>query len=251
MLVKNKEENGINHIISVRKDNKANSGKYIPKNIGIPINNNVISIEKISNNICIFIFQKMNNKNSNINNNIIDLAFIKIVDDDYRYFTKFECKEKMNKIFIKRLFDNYIIISESINSLAIFDYINSRVISSIKCDNLISIEIKDNGNQQAYLYTIEKKVTDEKINEELKIKKYLIKILNNGKLHLNNSNKITTSIEINCINNVNLSQNNKPNKINNMIVINDNDREEKENNGTEKNLVLLADNEGNVYFKYY
>ena len=36
-----------------------------------------------------------------------------------------------------------------------------------------------------------------------------------------------------------------------MIVINDNDREEKENNGTEKNLVLLADNEGNVYFKYY
>ena len=157
----------------------------------------------------------------------------------------------MNKIFIKRLFDNYIIISESINSLAIFDYINNRVISSIKCDNLISIEIKDNGNQQAYLYTIEKKVTDEKINEELKIKKYLIKILNNGKLHLNNSNKITTSIEINCINNVNLSQNNKPNKINNMIVINDNDREEKENNGTEKNLVLLADNEGNVYFKYY
>ena len=149
------------------------------------------------------------------------------------------------------MFDNYIIISESINSLAIFDYINSRVISSIKCDNLISIEIKDNGNQQAYLYTIEKKVTDEKINEELKIKKYLIKILNNGKLHLNNSNKITTSIEINCINNVNLSQNNKPNKINNMIVINDNDREEKENNGTEKNLVLLADNEGNVYFKYY
>ena len=251
MLVKNKEENGINHIISVRKDNKANSGKYIPKNIGIPINNNVISIEKISNNICIFILQKMNNKNSNINNNIIDLAFIKIVDDDYRYFTKFECKEKMNKIFIKRLFDNYIIISESINSLAIFDYINSRVISSIKCDNLISIEIKDNGNQQAYLYTIEKKVTDEKINEELKIKKYLIKILNNGKLHLNNSNKIATSIEINCINNVNLSQNNKPNKINNMIVINDNDREEKENNGTEKNLVLLADNEGNVYFKYY
>ena len=71
----------------------------------------------------------MNNKNSNININIIDLAFIKIVDDDYRYFTKFECKEKMNKIFIKRLFDNYIIISESINSLAIFDYINSRVIS--------------------------------------------------------------------------------------------------------------------------
>ena len=54
------------------------------------------------------------------------------------------------------MFDNYIIISESINSLAIFDYINSRVISSIKCDNLISIEIKDNGNQQAYLYTIEK-----------------------------------------------------------------------------------------------
>ena len=251
MLVKNKEENGINHIISVRKDNKANSGKYIPKNIGIPINNNVISIEKISNNICIFIMQKMNNKNSNININIIDLAFVKIVEDDYRYFTKFECKEKMNKIFIKRLFDNYIIISESINSLAIFDYINSRVISSIKCDNLISIEIKDNGNQQAYLYTIEKKVTDEKINEELKIKKYLIKILNNGKFLLNNSNKITTSIEINCINNVNLSQNNKPNKINNMIVINDNDREEKENNGTEKNLVLLADNEGNVYFKYY
>ena len=36
-----------------------------------------------------------------------------------------------------------------------------------------------------------------------------------------------------------------------MIVINDNDRDEKDNNGSEKNLVLLGDNEGNVFFKYY
>ena len=256
ILIKNKDENGINHIVSLTITNEANSSRYIPKNIEIPKNYRVISLEKIENNICILVLQKIINKNSSNNTNLINLAFLKTVNGKYRYINnkEFECKEKMSKLFIKKLFDNYIIISESINSLVIFDFINNRVISSIKCDNLISIEIKNNGNEQAYLYTIEKKVTDEKINEELKIKKYLIKILNKGKFPINtinNLNKITTFLEINCINNVNLSPENKINKINDIIVINDNDRDDKENNGSEKNLVLLADNEGNVFFKYY
>ena len=253
ILMKNKEDNGINHIVSLIMDNKANSNKLIPKNMEIHNNFRVISLEKLENNIYILVVQNINDKNSNNNANIINLILAKSINGKYQYakIREFECKEKMNKIFIKNLFDNYIIISESVNSLSIFDYINNRVISSIKCDNLICIEIKNNGNEQAYLYTIEKKVTDEKINEELKIKKYLIKSLNKGKLPINNLNKIATLIEINCINNVNLSQENKINKINDIIVINDNDRDDKENNGSEKNLVLLADNEGNIFCKYY
>ena len=253
IIMKNKEEDGINHIISLRTNNEANSNKYIIRNIGIPKNYRVISLEKIANNICILILQKLNNKISNNNTNIIYLAFVKTVDGEYHYtnIREFKCKEKMSKLFIKKLFDNYIIISESINSLAILDYINNKVISSIKCDNLISVEIKNNGNEQTYLYTIEKKVTDEKINEELKIKKYFIKFHNKGKLPINNLNQIKTSIEINCISNVNLFQKNKPNKINDMIVINDNDKEEKDNNGSEKNIVLYDDNEGNIFFKYF
>ena len=254
IVLKNKEENGINHIISLRLNNIINSNKYTKNKIGIPKDHKAISIEKIANNICILIMQKMNNNQNSINiNNVMYLAFLKTVDGEFHYtnIREFKCKEKMNKLFIKKLLDNYIIISESINSLAIYDYINNCIISSIKCDNLICVEIKNNGNEQTYLYTIEKKVTDENINEELKIKKYFIKNLNKGKLPNNNLIKMKSLIDISCINNVNLSQKNKPNKINDMIVINGYDRDEKDNNGSEKNLVLLGDNEGNVFFKYY
>ena len=253
IILKNKEENGINHIISLRMNNITNSNKYSQNKIGIPKDYKAISIEKIASNICILIMQKKNNQNSTNNSNVLYLAFLKTVDGEFHYtnIREFKCKEKMNKLFIKKLLDNYIIISDSINSLAIYDYINNCIITSIKCDNVISIEIKDNGNEQIYLYSIEKKVTDENMNEELKIKKYFIKNLNKGNLLNNNLIKIKSLIDISCINNVNLSQKNKPNKINDMIVINDNDRDEKDNNGSEKNLVLLGDNEGNVFFKYY
>ena len=159
----------------------------------------------------------------------------------------------MSKYFIKKLLDNYLIISESSNSLVVFDYINKANISSIKCDNIISMEIKNIDNEQAYLYTIEKRVIDEKINEELRMKKYFIKKLMKSKLSSNNnvSNKTMYEFDISCINNVILSQKNKPNKINDMIVIEDNDKKQNDNNGSEKNLVLLADNEGNVFLKYY
>ena len=53
------------------------------------------------------------------------------------------------------------------------------------------------------------------------------------------------------MNNAELNGYNKNNTINNMLVISDNERDEKDKNGTENNLILLTDNAGNIYYKYY
>ena len=36
-----------------------------------------------------------------------------------------------------------------------------------------------------------------------------------------------------------------------MILINEDNRDEKDNNGINKNLILFADNTGNLLYKYY
>ena len=256
ILLQKSEENGnVNVAIDLTLTNNSPLNKFTFDKIPIRKDNTIISIEKISKNNCILITQKINSNKSNNNNNEVYFALTKIENRKIiiPYIKEFKFKEKMSKYFIKKLLDNYLIVSESNNSLVVFDYINKANISSIKCDNIISMEIKNIDNEQAYLYTIEKRVIDEKINEELRMKKYFIKKLMKSKLSSNNnvSNKTIYEFDISCINNVILSQKNKPNKINDMIVIEDNDKKQNDNNGSEKNLVLLADNEGNVFLKYY
>ena len=86
--------------------------------------------------------------------------------------------------------------------------------------------------------------------EEIKIKKYLIKKINKNLIILGN-NALKYEIEINAISSCHLLGYNKNNKINDMLVINDDNRDEKDKNGSDKNLILLADNTGNVFYKYY
>ena len=160
-------------------------------------------------------------------------------------------KEKIEKIFIKKLFNKYLIISESINSFIIYDFQNDIINSKIQCENVISTYIKNIDNEQTYLYTIMKgKDVDEKIMEEIKIKKYWIRKSNKEIIKGNNINN-KKGIEINALTSTKLSGYNKNNKINDMIVITDDNRDEKDKNGSDKNLVLLADNAGNIFYKYY
>ena len=84
----------------------------------------------------------------------------------------------------------------------------------------------------------------------MKIKKYLIKKINKNLIILGN-NVLKYEIEINTISSCHLLGYNKNNKINDMLVINDDNRDEKDKNGSDKNLILLADNTGNVFYKYY
>ena len=211
----------------------------------------VISMEKISNITCVLVVQKINYINNNKNESYI--KFMNIIDNKFSFSNVKELicieKEKMNKIFIKKLFDNYLIILESINCFAIYDYLNDIITCKIQCENVISAYIKSIDNEQINLYTIVKnKDIDEKIIEDIKIKKYLIKKADKGQIKRNNLKK---DIEINALNSSNLSGYNKNNSINNMLVISDDDKDEKDKNGSDNNLVLLADNAGNIFYKYY
>ena len=211
----------------------------------------VISVEKISNITCVLILQKNNYINNNKNQ--IYIKFLNKINNKFS-FSKIKeliCieREKMKKIFIKKLFDNHLIISESINCYSIYDYQNDIINCKIQCENVISTYIKNIDNEHNYLYTIVKnQEIDEKLMEEIKIKKYLIKKANKGLIKGNNYKK---DIEVSALNCSQLIGYNKNNKINDMLVISDDNKDEKNKNGTDKNLVLLADNGGNIFYKYY
>ena len=113
------------------------------------------------------------------------------------------------------------------------------------------------NDEQIFLYTVERKLNDEKVSEEVKMKKYLIKRINVGKIiGLNNNsdnvmNKFEENIfEINLVSVGELYGESFTNKINDMLIIKD-EREEKDKNGSDKNLILLADNVGNIFYNYY
>ena len=258
ILVLKKCENNknMNELIYYSINNNNENEELTPNKIELPKSYKFTTLEKITNDMCILIGQYLKNTRSNNNSkNVISLGFLKMCDDKFNLtnIRDFKLKEKGNKIFIKKLMDNYIIISESVNSFIIFDIINHGIIKQFQCESMISLEIKDNGKDQSYLYTIEKKETDEKINEESKIKKYFIKKTYNERLIVGNNkvNNIKIQFDINCLNSVNLTQLKKINKINDMIVITDNNSDEKDKNGSDKNFVLLADNAGNIFYKYY
>ena len=259
ILVLKKSENNknINELIYYSINNNTENTELTPNKLELPKSYKFNTLEKIANDICILIGQYLKNtqSNNNSNKNVISLGFLKLSNDKFNLtnIRDFKFKEKGNKIFIKKLMDNYIILSESSNSFIIFDIINHGIIKQFQCENVISLEIRDSGKDQSYLYTIENKETDEKINEEIKIKKYFIKKICNERLIVGN-NKMNNSkiqFDINCLNNVNLTQLKKINKINDMIVITNNNSDEKDKNGSDKNFVLLADNAGNIFYKYY
>ena len=253
LVLQSNIEEKINDIYFYSHGNNNLNFGYKKNKIVISKEFKIIAMEKLSDAACALIMQKINYINNN--QNVIYIRLMNLKNNqfslsDIKELISIE-KEKIEKIFIKKLFDKYLIISESINCFIIYDFQNDIINSKIQCENVISAYVKNIDNEQTYLYTIMKsKDIDEKIMEEIKIKKYLIRKNNKGLIEGNNINN-RKRIEINALTSIKLSGYNKNNKINCMIVINDNNRDEKDKNGSEKNLVLLADNAGNIFYKYY
>ena len=217
----------------------------------------IISLEKISSNICVIISNKISD-NNNISNKI-NLRFLRLRNNRFYTINEKEIssnEKNKSKIFINKLIDNYVIISESLNSFCIYDFEKNQTLNKFQCDNIEAMKIKLN-DEQIFLYTVERKLNDEKVSEEVKMKKYLIKRINVGKIiGLNNNsdnvmNKYEENIfEINLVSVGELYGESFTNKINDMLIIKD-EREEKDKNGSDKNLILLADNVGNIFYNYY
>ena len=252
LVLRNSTKENINEIFYYFHEQNSKSLVYKRNVIEIPKEYKVISIESISNGTCVLILQKVNYLNNDKNKlylKIMNVKNNKITFSKENEFI-FKEREKMKNIFIRKLFDKHIIISESTNSFLIYDYQNGIIKNKIQCENVISSFVKQIDSEQIYLYTIENKENDEKLMEEMKIKKYLIKKINKNLIILGN-NVLKYEIEINAISSCHLLGYNKNNKINDMLVINDDNRDEKDKNGSDKNLILLADNTGNVFYKYY
>ena len=252
LVVQNNIRKNINEIYYYFYETKNISTGYKTDSLEIPEYFKVISIEKISNFICALMLQKtnyLNNDKNVIYLKILNLKNNKISCSNEKEFI-FNERETIKKIFIKKLFDNLIIISVFPNSFFAYDYQNDIIKANIKCDTIISSIIKEIDSEQVYLYTIENKENDGKLMEEIKIKKYLIKKINKPLIILGN-NTAKNEIEIIEINCSQLLGYNKNNKINDMILINEDNRDEKDNNGINKNLILFADNTGNLLYKYY
>ena len=250
LILKTNTHDNIHEIIYYNNINDSISSKYIKIVKPIPKEFKAISLEKISNVTCALIMQKINE--ININKNVIYLRLLNLINNQLTFSTEkeFVCKdqEKMDKILIKKLFDNYLMISESSSSFNIYDFKKDAVVFNFQCENIISTYIKEIDNEQIYFYTLENKEIEGKyLMEEIKIKKYLIKKTKgeNG----NNTNK-NKEIEIDALNFSKLYGYNKNKKFNVMIAINDNGIDECQN-GINKNLILLADNMGNIFYKYY
>lgn len=209
-----------------------------------------IYLEKISNETCALILKDMNflnNKKSEIYFKLLKIKDNKLV---FTFEKKFFCKaqEKISKMFFKKIFDNYLMIPESPFNFYIYDFLNDSIVDKFECENIISFNIKNINNEQIYVYTLENKEIDGKIiMEEIKIKKYLIK---KEKMDDKNQLNITNKFEIILLSSSQLKGYNKNKKVNDMILIGD-DREEKDKNGSDKNLVLLGDSMGNIFCKYY
>ena len=224
-----------NTITQIQSKNKAEiSNEFI-----------ILSVKKINNNTCAIIEKPINcNKK-----NVVYLGILNLVKNQLYYYNRkeFIFTEKNNNIFVEKLLNNYILLTDSVKYFFIYDFQNKNVVAKFMCDKVLSMKIKDFTTNQKFFYTIERKEADEK---DVIMKKYCIQKNNDGiKIGINNNNpKI---FHINLMNNAELNGYNKNNTINNMLVISDNERDEKDKNGTENNLVLLTDNAGNIYYKYY
>ena len=223
-------------IIDCKSSNLFESGEF-----------SIFSIEKISKTISVVIGAK--DKIIKNNKKIIFLKFFEYINEQLILLNEREIdlneKDKEN-IIIKKLYENYVIISEQIKGYIIYNFRDNKVLAKFECDNIISMYIQNINNKMS-LYTIEIKESLKKDLNQALIKKYSIK--NNSKF---NTDKLFT-FDNDLVNNIELPVHLSTNKIINMIVISNdnNEKTEKKKEEFELNLVFFTDDIGNIFYKYY
>ena len=197
----------------------------------------IFSVQKISNSI----FVVLGNKNDLIYKTIITLKFYKLSEKKLSFIneTDFDLNEREKpEIMIKKIDDNNAIITDQINGFIIYNF-QKDIISSIykyHKEKIISMDIKYINNQ-IFLYTLEYKESFLNNFNPTLIRKYLIK-------------KIKTDFSVKLINSTELRNNSflKSNKMKDLLVIYDFDKNEKEKKRKNMNLILINDDIGNLYY---
>ena len=145
------------------------------------------------------------------------------------------------KIIVKKLFDNYAIIRESYNKNIIYNFQNNMTVYKFQTDNILSMNVNFIDNQ-INLYALEIKESRRKDLNQTLIKKYLIKKNWKGEEY---------DFGVGLMSSQELQVHLNKNYIKNMIVVNDDKKEEKDKNGSEVNLIFFSDDVGNIFYKYY
>ena len=198
-------------------------------------------MEKLSNNYILLIGQNdsMNDSFSETNKDKIYLKFFQFKKNELiKCFEKefmVNQKEK-EKIFAKEIFENYAIVSLPSNGFIILDYLKNKTLYEYPCEYIISMKIDKFNEDNVFCYTVETKENEGKNIEEMFLKKYLIQksMFKRNKIEFSVSEKV----------NINLPH---ENRINDIVLINDNNNIKDQN---KKTLVLLGDNEGNILYNY-
>mgnify|MGYP007102037336 CR=1 FL=1 len=150
-------------------------------------------------------------------------------------------ENEIPKIIIKKLFDNYAIITESYNKNIIYNYENNMTVYKFQTDIIVSMNVNFIDNQ-IILYALEIKESRRKDLNQTLMKKYLIKRNWKGEEY---------DFNINLMNSQELQVHLNKNYVKNMIVVNDDKKEEKDKNGSDVNLIFFSDDIGNIFYKYY
>lgn len=215
---------------------KINQDKYskifLPKIDGFKYN----YMEKLTDNHIILVGQKI----ANVNHNIAYLIFVEVDKNTIKKGFEKEVNVKENeKICIKKIFENYVIISLPREGFIIFDYLKNKILYKYTCEYIIAMKIEIFNKNFIYCYTVETKDNEGKIVEEMNLKKYLIqKIIKRKKFDFSVEEKSKISLcPKNQINDIILINLNKDNLINNC-------------SENDKKLVLLGDNNGNILYNY-
>jgi hypothetical protein len=196
-------------------------------------------MEKLSNNYILLIGQNdnLNDSISETNKDKIYLKFFQFKKNELiKCFEKeFNVNQKeKEKIFAKEIFENYAIVSLPSNGFIILDYLKNKTLYEYPCEYIISMKIDKFNEENVFCYTVETKDNEEKIIEEMYLKKYLIQ------KSMFKRNKIEFSVSEKS--NINLPH---ENRINDIVLIYDSAKDH-----NKKTLVLLGDNEGNILYNY-
>ena len=128
-------------------------------------------MEKLTDNHIILVGQKI----ANVNHNIAYLIFVEVDKNTIKKGFEKEVNVKENeKICIKKIFENYVIISLPREGFIIFDYLKNKILYKYTCEYIIAMKIEIFNKNFIYCYTVETKDNEGKIVEEMNLKKYLI-----------------------------------------------------------------------------
>ena len=200
-------------------------------------------MEKLSNNYILLIGQNdnLNDSFSETNKDKIYLKFFQFKKNELikcfeKEFMVNQKEKEKEKIFAKEIFENYAIVSLPNNGFIILDYLKNKTLYEYPCEYIISMKIDKFNEDNVFCYTVETKENEGKNIEEMFLKKYLIQ------KSMFKRNKIEFSVSEKS--NINLPH---ENRINDIVLINDNNNIKDQN---KKTLVLLGDNEGNILYNY-